>query len=113
MTATEVSVSPCVRCGACCSYSAEWPRFTLESDEELARIPDALVDPGLGRMRAEGERCAALKGTVADRVACSIYEVRPHVCRACQVGDDACTVARASHGLAPLPFDAERDPEIF
>ena len=28
-TATE---SPCQACGACCSYSSNWPRFTIEED---------------------------------------------------------------------------------
>jgi|GEM_PF-3617121 len=29
----ETSVNwDCQTCGACCSYSSEWPRFTMESD---------------------------------------------------------------------------------
>lgn len=102
---TVISTSPCTRCGACCAYSAEWPRFTLETDEDLAKIPEALVDGGLGRMRWDGSRCAALEGTVADCVSCSIYTIRPIVCRDCVVGDEACTMARAHHGLAPLPLE--------
>lgn len=96
---------PCQSCGACCEYSREWPRFSLESDEELALIPDVLVDEGLGRMAADGDRCRALAGKVGVMTACSIYAVRPHVCRACQPGDDACNTARAHHGLAPIGPD--------
>ena len=55
----------CRTCGACCAYSAEWPRFSLETDADLARIPRALVDDERGRMRCEGNRCAALIGEVA------------------------------------------------
>ena len=66
-----------------------------------------MVDDSLGRMRFTGGRCAALSGTVCDAVACTIYDARPIVCRECQVGDDACTMARARYGLAPLPFAEE------
>lgn len=92
----------CQSCGACCDYSREWPRFTTECDADLDLIPPSLVDPGLGRMRCEGDRCAALVGTVGQSTACSIWGLRPDVCRACQPGDDACRMARARHGLALL-----------
>ena len=94
-----VAQSPCQACGACCSTSAEWPRFSTESDEVLDRIPAALVAPSLSGMRCIGDRCAALTGIVGCHTACSIYDVRPEVCRACLPGDDACTIARLRHGL--------------
>ena len=94
-------VSSCQSCGACCAYSHEWPRFTLESDEEIARIPAALVAAGEGGMRCEGERCAALRGEIGKSVSCSVYAVRPIVCRDCLPGDDACEMARAKAGMAP------------
>jgi uncharacterized protein len=84
----------CQSCGACCAYSAEWPRFSLESEAALARIPPALIDDGRGRMRCEGNRCSALTGEVGKSTACSIYAVRPDVCRACLPGDPECLVAR-------------------
>ncbi|MBI1779160.1 MAG: YkgJ family cysteine cluster protein [Proteobacteria bacterium] len=96
----------CQTCGACCAYSSEWPRFTLEDDAALARIPPTLVDEGLGRMRCQGDRCAALIGEVGVSTSCSIYSVRPDVCRACQPGDEACLIARRRHGLewsVPVP----------
>lgn len=95
--------SPCVSCGACCDYASDWPRFSTESDEELALIPEPLVADDLSGMRCEGTRCMALTGKVKEKVACSIYAVRPVVCRACEIGDDACLMARAHHGLPPLP----------
>lgn len=98
-----VSVSPCLSCGACCAYSHEWPRFSTESDEELARIPQALVAPSLAGMRCEGERCMALSGKIGEAVACTIYAARPHVCRACEAGDSECATARAHYGMEPLP----------
>ncbi|RVA08938.1 YkgJ family cysteine cluster protein, partial [Mesorhizobium sp. M7D.F.Ca.US.004.03.1.1] len=33
----------CQSCGACCSYSAEWPRFSTEDDAQLDRIPEKYV----------------------------------------------------------------------
>lgn len=94
--------STCQTCGACCAYSAEWPRATLESEEELARIPARFFDLKSGRMRCTGERCSALVGTVGEATACAIYAQRPLVCRDCEPGDEACAIARSHFGLAPL-----------
>lgn len=91
--------SPCQTCGACCSYSKEWPRFTTESDEEIDLLPRAMVDDEAGGMLCSGDRCAALQGTVGVSTSCSVYEDRPVVCRACEPGDEACSLARASFGL--------------
>lgn len=89
----------CRSCGACCSYSADWPRFSLESEADLARIPPELIDEGQGGMRCTGARCAALLGTVGRSTACAIYAARPDVCRACVPGDGACREARRHFGL--------------
>ena len=97
--ASPEAVPLCRTCGACCSFSREWPRFTLEDDAHLDRIPGVLVDPHLGRMRCDGDRCAALVGEVGVSTACAIYSIRPDVCRACEPGDDACLMARQRFGL--------------
>ena len=89
----------CRSCGACCSYSADWPRFSLESDAQLARIPPALVADGEGGMRCTGDRCAALVGVVGRSTSCGIYPSRPDVCVACLPGDAACLQARRHFGL--------------
>ena len=94
--------SVCRTCGACCAYSREWPRFTLEDDETLALIPPAFVDDASGRMRCDGDRCTALVGEVGVSTSCAVYAVRPEVCRACVPGDDACTIARRRYGYPPL-----------
>ena len=96
MTAT---LFDCQACGACCAFSREWPRFSLESDADLARIPAAFVDDEHGRMRCKGDRCSALVGDVGIATACSVYDVRPEVCRACLPGDDACLMARRRYNL--------------
>jgi Fe-S-cluster containining protein len=89
----------CQACGACCAFSAEWPRFTLEDDADLARIPSALVDESGRGMRCEGDRCAALMGKVGVSTSCAVYSVRPEVCRTCMPGDEACQMARQRFGL--------------
>lgn len=50
-------------------------------------------------MRCEGERCTALLGTVGQKTACLVYDVRPIVCRDCQPGDEECLIARRHHGF--------------
>jgi Fe-S-cluster containining protein len=115
MTATPASSPPvsaalvdCRTCGACCDYSALWPRFSLETDADIARIPDDLVARDGGGMRCTGHRCAALAGTIGKLVACTIYDVRPLVCRDCLPGDAACNLARERHGLAAII-----DPDVL
>ncbi len=94
--------SPCQSCGACCAFSADWPRATLESEATLESIPSRFFDLTAGRMRCNGARCSALVGSVGQATACAVYEVRPQVCRDCEPGDEACGIARAHFGLPPL-----------
>ncbi|WP_029013710.1 YkgJ family cysteine cluster protein [Niveispirillum irakense] len=95
----EGAAFSCQDCGACCAFSAEWPRFTLEDDAEIGLIPAELISASGAGMRCEGDRCAALKGVVGEHVSCGIYAVRPLVCRDCEAGDEACLMARARYGL--------------
>jgi uncharacterized protein len=94
-----ITVSECRTCGACCSFSSEWPRFSLENDADLARIPQAYIDDNTARMRCSGDRCTALVGEVGNSTACAIYTERPIVCRACLPGDDSCKMARRHFNL--------------
>jgi len=89
----------CRTCGACCSYSADWPRFSLESEARLDRIPHELVGDGERGMRCTGTRCAALVGIVGRSTSCAIYPLRPNVCQACSPGDPECREARRHFGL--------------
>jgi len=90
----EDTQAMCQACGACCSFSHDWPRFSLEDDAALELIPRAFIDDSLGRMRCEGDRCAALVGEVGVATSCAVYAARPDVCKACVPGDDACEMAR-------------------
>jgi len=98
-TQPTLDAATCQTCGACCSYSSEWPRFSLEDDAALDRIPRAFVDDTQGRMRCDGNRCTALVGDVGVATACAIYSIRPDVCKACEPGDDACLMARRHFNL--------------
>lgn len=89
----------CQSCGACCAYSHDWPRFSLEDDSAIGRIPDRLVNADGSGMRCAGDRCLALTGEIGVATACAIYAVRPDVCRACMPGDPECLTARARYGL--------------
>jgi uncharacterized protein len=94
--------NPCQACGACCGYSQDWPRFSTEEDAALNLIPPALVNHRGSGMRCDGDRCAALMGKIGDATSCSIYAVRPEVCRTCMPGDVECTMARRKFGLGTL-----------
>jgi uncharacterized protein len=94
--------SPCQSCGACCAYSANWPRFSTEDDEALALIPERFVNARHSGMRCEGERCSALSGEIGIKTACTVYAVRPEVCRTCMPGDPECTMARRRFGMPAL-----------
>jgi uncharacterized protein len=89
----------CQECGACCSYSSEWPRFSLEDDAALEGIPRRFVDDERGRMRCDGDRCTALVGQIGVSTACAVYAVRPDVSRTCLPGDDECRMARSRFNL--------------
>ena len=102
MTPSSVAFD-CQTCGACCSYSDEWPRFSLEEEAQLELIPEVLVAVDLGGMRCVGGRCSALDGKVGAATTCTIYAIRPDVCRACMPGGDDCLMARAAFGLDGSP----------
>jgi uncharacterized protein len=63
-------------------------------DSALDLIPAELVNA-----RASG---AALKGKVGEATCCTIYELRPDVCRTCMPGDAECAIARKKWGLPAL-----------
>jgi Fe-S-cluster containining protein len=94
--------NPCQTCGACCAYSANWPRFSIEEDAALALIPAEFVNARASGMRCDADRCAALQGKIGVATACAIYAVRPEVCRTCMPGDAECTMARRKFGLPVL-----------
>ena len=99
--------SACLHCGACCAcFRVD---FAVEESEDWGgRVPSGLMVPVTeytARMRGTDHgspRCAALTGTIGQKVGCGIYEWRPSPCREFEEGSDACARARRRHGLADL-----------
>ncbi|MBI1207107.1 MAG: YkgJ family cysteine cluster protein [Azospirillum sp.] len=89
------SAVDCETCGCCCAFSWEWPTFVGDRDGE--GIPEYLTEDG--RMRCDGDRCAALFGTVGVEVHCRVYPDRPLVCREFAAGSPACRAVRRHFGL--------------
>ena len=98
--------SPCQACGACCAYSRNWPRFSTEDDAALDLIPENFVNEKQSGMRCDGDRCSALAGRIGVATSCTIYAVRPEVCRTCLPGDAECGMARRKWGLPLLAATA-------
>jgi len=98
-TPAVLDAGACQACGACCSFSSEWPRFSLEDETALEQLPPEFVNEGQGGMRCDGNRCTALVGDVGVSTACAVYALRPDVCKACLPGDEACQMARRRFNL--------------
>ncbi len=101
----------CTRCGACCcnppSNAAEgffhWVEIaddeTILSDKRGSRLV-VRDDEQIAHLRLDPEgRCLALRGRLGRRVECTIYKIRPRVCRLVEAGSDECMQARASRGI--------------
>lgn len=111
----------CVRCGACCcntaSNKAEGYIDYVEvfPNDVLRRRPDILGPLAVRnvarqvhlKLTPEG-RCVALAGVVGQSVHCSIYELRPTVCRRVQAGSEECLSARRDQGLDGSTSAADR-----
>lgn len=90
----------CIKCGVCCSYFHNIPILPEEVsliDNNLKQY--TLVSPlqanGLSMKFVEGtKRCIALEGEVGKSVSCSVYEIRPPVCRRFEPGSDLCKKVR-------------------
>jgi Fe-S-cluster containining protein len=100
------SPDPCRQCGACCDHPEPWSIVELTL-EDMARIPPGMTVSSFGswrKMARTGNRCVALTGTVGVDARCSIYDIRPQICReydpAARIGE--CNMCRAGHGLHML-----------
>jgi uncharacterized protein len=89
------AVPDCQSCGACCAYSWEWPTLIGPGDGD--GLPFHLIEDG--RMRCNGNRCAALSGELGEEVSCTVYEDRPLVCREFAAGSEDCRMVRMAFGF--------------
>lgn len=94
----------CSRCGACCAEAGfvavtptdTTPRALTQTTKGLNHLSQETRSQ-LGRRcmkRHLGGRCVALEGVIGEKVACSIYEKRPAVCRRFEAGSPGCLDAR-------------------
>lgn len=100
-------MSACTTCGACCAcFRVDFSAHELQ--DQGGSVPAGLaveVNASIARMRGtdhQPPRCAALSGTLGEKIGCGIYEWRPSPCREFAEGSEACGKARRRHGLAPL-----------
>ena len=90
-------ITECKRCGACCSVFC----IVELTKADKRRIPEFMTEsyplvPGGRMMRADGFVCHEL-AIVEDKTGCSIYDIRPEVCRKFQPGSELCLKARARY----------------
>ncbi|HOK94865.1 MAG TPA: YkgJ family cysteine cluster protein [Anaerohalosphaeraceae bacterium] len=116
--------SACLSCGACCAYyrcSFYWAEAdSVPGGTVPAALTEKLNDFRLAMrgMSGPNPRCIALLGEVGKSVRCSIYDLRPSVCREFPVAwengqpNPRCDKARMAWGLDPLnPPEAAPRPD--
>ena len=101
-------------CGACCAAFRVAFHWSEADDAPGGTVPVDLTRPLRSHERAmrgtdnPAPHCIALRGTVGEDCACSIYDLRPSPCRAVQASwehgasDPHCDRARARYGLPLL-----------
>jgi uncharacterized protein len=100
----------CLTCGACCTNPAEnrqegfrdWVEIEPRDVILRRRAAQRLVvynQAGVPHLRLDGDRCAALRGKLGQRVFCAIYEIRPRACRRVEPGSDRCRQYRGEREI--------------
>ena len=115
--ASEPTLHPCLRCGACCAHFRVAFHWSEAEAFTGGIVPSELtekLDPHRLAMRgtdAAKPRCVALDGVVGESARCGIYAQRPSVCRevvpSWEFGavSAQCDKARRAHGLPLLTPD--------
>lgn len=98
MNAPSPSALPdCQDCGACCFSTLSTYVRVMGSDYERLGEAAQTHTEFMGHrcyMRMRDGRCAALTQDAAGRFACTLYELRPDVCRDLERGSPACAAER-------------------
>lgn len=96
-----VNIYECIKCGACCNYFHNIPILPEEVSlidknlKQYTMISPLQTKNGLSMKFVEGtKRCIALEGQIGQSVKCSVYDIRPPVCRKFEPGSDLCKKAR-------------------
>ena len=102
------AVPDCRACGACCYGDELWVHVMAGDDVRLGddrlRHLTVLTQHGRGyfarSMKMQNGRCVAFRDRLPDGgTGCSIYEVRPEICRTFEAGSADCHAARRRQGL--------------
>ena len=96
-----MDVPACLECGACCFSRLD--TYVRVTGEDYARLGNeaAQVTTCVGNrcyMRMERGHCAALEVSPG-RYACTVYALRPEICRTLERGSPSCDAER--HEKAP------------
>jgi uncharacterized protein len=109
VTPPEAPIPDCLTCGACCqSLLCVGVRPSDRVDPELywdvtkGKDEDEIVVDRYLRRDGETLACAALEGTIGEKVACKIYETRPLMCHHFDAGSDRCHAIRRAFGIEPF-----------
>lgn len=101
----RVTQDTCTSCGACCVEAGHvavrpsdpTPAANTRPTRGLGLERQVAIDLGPRCLKkGPGGRCTALRGTVGERVGCSIYDRRPAVCRQFEPGSEGCLEARGT-----------------
>ena len=94
---TEVNPFDAGHAEAVAAIQAEKLAFQLaECQKRVDKFPTDLA------IRFEMGALHFQAGKIGEATSCSIYAVRPEVCRTCMPGDPECAMARKRHGLPVL-----------
>jgi Fe-S-cluster containining protein len=109
LTAVSPSVPECLECGACCfNKTGCYVLVRAPDHERLGPHAERLVEevPPLAFMRMADGHCAALNVDPELGWFCSVYEVRPRICREFERGSPECALERAEkRHLAVIAMD--------
>jgi uncharacterized protein len=102
-------MNDCARCGSCCYGDEMWIHVmaaddVVLGDDNVERLT-VLTEHGRGyrsrSMKMVAGRCIALRDDLGDgRPGCSIYGIRPDICRTFCAGSPDCQAARRRRGGA-------------
>jgi Fe-S-cluster containining protein len=109
VTSPDAPIPDCLTCGACCqSFLCVGVRPSDDVDTDFCwditvetSEGDIVVDRYLRRSE-EMLACAAFEGNIGEKVACTIYETRPAMCRDFEAGSDRCHALRRAYGIEPF-----------
>lgn len=92
MMANEPIPTDCKSCGACCCHDSDplWVEVTAEEAKGYSPYWTVPGDVEAFAMKFKDGKCKRLVGLPGISVFCTIYQIRPAICRKVQPGDEIC-----------------------